>query len=280
MSPRDRRPLSEPQLRYLRRRVNRHLRRKRRLQGLLRFFAGAAIHLGTALVLGLVGVGGVRHLLDSGALALETIEIEGADRAAPDELKRTLAPWIGANLLGLSLPELSRQLESHPWILQAELRRRLPGTLLVRIEERRPAGLALLGGLVRVVDDRGRVLGIFGPGLAPDFPVLTGVTEGGSEAALARGIALFERLRSASPAFASRISELDLSAPDRVAVRLVEPGPVLLLDPERIERNVELYLARGAEVARELGPLSRVDLRWSGRLVVVPDRGPAPEENG
>lgn len=280
MRPREGRVLLEPELRYWRWRVNRHVRRRRRLRSALRWGAAAAVNLGIAGVLALAAAGAVRHLLTSRALALQNVEVVGARRAPPEELRRTLEPLMGDNLLGLSLSGATRRIESHPWVLEAVVKRRLPGTLRVQVKERRPAALAVIGGLVQVVDEHGKVLGPFGPGLAPDLPVLTGL-EGREAAAtgavLARGVELLRRLADRSPAFAARISELDLSEPDRVAVRLVEPGPTLLLDPERVDRNVDLYVARGAEVSRKLGPLRIVDLRWSGRFIVVPEEAPGPE---
>lgn len=282
MRRRDGRLLAEPELRYWRWRVNRHVRRKRRLRSVLRRAAAAAAHVGMAGVLTLAGAGAVRHILASRALALERVEVVGADRAAPEELRRALEPLMGDSLLGVSLSGATRRIESHPWILEAEVKRRLPDTLRVQVKERRPASLAVIGGLVQVVDEGGKVLGPFGPSLAPDLPVLTGL-EGlqgdAARAAIARGVKLLRRLVDRSPAFAARISELDLSEPDRVAVRLVEPGPVLLLDPEHVDRNVDLFVARGAEVARELGPLRSVDLRWSGRFIAVPEVDPAPERS-
>jgi hypothetical protein len=59
----------------------------------------------------------------------------------------------------------------------------------------------------------------------------------------------------------------------------VEPGPTLLLDPEDVTRNLDLYLARGPEVIRKVGPLRSLDLRWGERLVAVPATGTASEES-
>ena len=89
-------------------------------------------------------------------------------------------------------------------------------------------------------------------------------------AALRRGVALIQRLGAASGDFAAGVSELDLSRDDRVLVRTVAGGPLLLLDPQRVERNVRDYLSLSEEIERRSGPLDYVDLRWANRISVMP----------
>jgi hypothetical protein len=90
------------------------------------------------------------------------------------------------------------------------------------------------------------------------------------EAALARGIDLLMRLHEAYPDWARGISEVDLSRRDRVVVTRIEGGPQILLDPERIDRNLGAYLALQPTIARKVGDTSRVDLRWSQRISLLP----------
>ncbi len=280
MIPREGSPLPEPDRRYWRRKVNRHVRRTRRTRTLLRWGGVALANAAVAGVLVSVGAGAVRRLSTSEDLAFETVEVEGAVHATPEAIRRTLERLRGQNLLGLSLDEVARRVESHPWVLRAEVKRSLPHTLRVTVTERTPAALAVVSGLAHVVDESGYVMGAAGPGLAYDLPVLTGLDrhEGAAlAAALARGVEALRTLQEARGGLASRISELDLSAPDLLAVTLLEPGPTLLLDPEDVTRNLDLYLARGPEVARKVGPLRSLDLRWGGRFVVVPATGPATE---
>ena len=81
---------------------------------------------------------------------------------------------------------------------------------------------------------------------------------------------MLARLRRTAPRFVQAISDLDLSRTDRVLVRTVQPGPSLLLDPDRIERNVERYLELRSEIGHQVGTSKYVDLRWRGRITVKP----------
>ena len=50
----------------------------------------------------------------------------------------------------------------------------------------------------------------------------------------------------------------------------MDGGPQILMDPERIDRNLGAYLALQPMIARKVGGTSRVDLRWSKRISLLP----------
>jgi hypothetical protein len=81
---------------------------------------------------------------------------------------------------------------------------------------------------------------------------------------------MLARLSRESPRFVQAISELDVAQPDRVLVRTVDPGPLLLLDPEQVERNVTRWLDLRGQIAQQVGTSEYVDLRWQGRITVMP----------
>jgi hypothetical protein len=139
-----------------------------------------------------------------------------------------------------------------------------------------PAALAVIRGLVHVVDETGFVIGPAGPSFSLDQPVLTGLERLSGPAlqdALASGVAAIARLEAASPAWESEISELDLSLPDRISVVTRKPGPRILLDAERVDRNVNDYLALRTVIGKRLGRAEIVDLRFSRRISVIPAAG-------
>ena len=78
------------------------------------------------------------------------------------------------------------------------------------------------------------------------------------------------RLRLYAMPFVETVSELDLSREDRILARTVDPGPRLLLDPPRVERNVLRYLALRSTIEGRIGPADYVDLRWRDRIAVMP----------
>lgn len=263
----------EPDRRYLRRGGNRRVRKARRLRGLLRFWRVAAGHLLVTTLVVFACVHTARRLAASPELTLEKIEVAGAHRTTPKAIRSRLSPFVGRNLAELDLDDVTTTVLRDPWVGEASVKRMLPRTLRVEITERTPAALALIRGLAHAVDPTGHVIGPCGPGLAEDLPVLTGLDGLDGEAlvaALARGVAAIGRLREVASEFAAEVSELDLSQPNRYRAVTLLPGPVILLDPERVERNVNTYLAMRAEVEQRVGPIEYVDLRWRHLISVLP----------
>ncbi|HEX6852272.1 MAG TPA: FtsQ-type POTRA domain-containing protein [Candidatus Polarisedimenticolaceae bacterium] len=267
-------PVLELDRHYLRRRdLNRHVRKTRRARRLGRFALLLAVNAAVAAVLIAVGAGIVRHYASSPDLAVRRIVVEGTSATSPAAVERALAPWKGRNLAGLDLDRVAADATRDPWVRRASVKRVLPDTLKVAVEERVPAALAVLGGLVHVVDAGGFVMGPAGPGLAFDLPVLSGfdgLSGAHLERALAGAVGHLAALRASDPGFASSLSSIDVSSPDRVAVSTVAPGPVLYLDPEKPDRNLADWLRLRADLERRAGELVYADLRWEGRVVLGP----------
>jgi cell division protein FtsQ len=262
----------EPEQRYWRRRANRRVRKARLTHNLGYWSAVIALNLMIAGVLIYIGVRTFERLRNSGEFALETIEIAGSQRASAEAIRQRLAPFVGVNLFDLDLREIESLVASDPWVARASIKRELPDRLRVGLVERTPCAVAVILGQTHLVDETGYVIGLTGPGLADDLPVLTGLAEEREPliADLRRGVASIRRLRRASERFNDNISELDLSRGDRITVRTIDPGPLLLLDPRRIERNVLEYLEIGGSFRNQLGAVDYIDLRWQDKISVMP----------
>jgi cell division septal protein FtsQ len=267
------RPFPEPDRRYWRRRVNRHVRKARRSRALLRWAGVLAANLAIGVVLVALGASVARHFATSDELVVREIAVDGTSRTTPAAVRGALAPFIGRNLVELSLDEVARSATRDPWVREATVKRILPGTLRVTVTERTPGALALYHGCVYVVDDSGFVMGPVGPDLPYDLPLLSGLDGRRGkdlEAALQGGVALLMRLHEAFPEWTRGISDVDFSRSDRVLVNRLEGGPQILLDPDRIDRNLGAYLALQPTIARKVGDVRRVDLRWSQRISLLP----------
>jgi len=69
----------------------------------------------------------------------------------------------GTPILAVKPSRAKEQLESLPWVRSATIERRLPGTLFVRLVERRPLAVWQHGGTQELIDREGTVI----PGFRP-----------------------------------------------------------------------------------------------------------------
>jgi cell division septal protein FtsQ len=265
--------LAEPDQQYWRRKANRRVRKARLTRSLRRWslIAMALTIIGAALFQ--AGSHAVERIMESGGLAIDRVEIEGAVRGGSDSIRNRLASFVGQNIVDVNLYEVAAVAKSDPWVLDASAKRILPRTLHVTVAERHPAAVAVIDGTGYVVDTMGYVVGPLGRGEFSHLPVLSGLDDlerPQLAAALVSGVETIARLRDSAGVWVGEIGEIDFSRRDRIAIRTVDPGPEILLDPRRVERNLNRYLKLRREIARRAGQLEYVDLRWQDRISVMP----------
>jgi len=274
-TPKRRPVLAELDQKYWRRKANRRVRRQRLTKKLIGW---AGIVLANGLIAGGIVVAALEasaKLLGGPEFAIETFRVERTKRASLSGIEARLAHrYAGRNIFSVNLYEIERLATLDPWVRAASVKRVLPGTIRVRVTERRPVAVALIEGAAHLVDGEGYVIGPTGTG-ADNLPVLSGLRGLENDelaATLQRGVTMLERLSTRAPMFTKRLSELNFSEPTHIAVRTIGGGPRLLLDPEMIERNVSRWLDLGQAIRNRAGALDYVDLRWSQRIVVKPLR--------
>jgi cell division protein FtsQ len=142
---------------------------------------------GVAWLFGLLTLAGLglglvvlyHHLLTSPLFCIkdiDTIEIDGARRLSRSLLleQSKLAP--GASLLAVRPGQVERALMTHPWIAKAEVSRKWPNSLHLKIQERDPVALVQFGEELLYMDRQGMIFKPLSPGDPHNFPVITGLT--------------------------------------------------------------------------------------------------------
>ena len=83
-------------------------------------------------------------LVRSPLFVVKQVELEASGRPGSDEIRSMSGIRPGMNMLTLDTEEVSRRLETHPWIEHATVVKRLPDQVLIKVTKRRPA--VLVGG--------------------------------------------------------------------------------------------------------------------------------------
>ncbi len=251
------------------------LRRQRRV--LLRpLLLLAAIGVVALLVAGLV-----QGLRDGGAfqtqfgqvaaelgLRVRSIVVEGRQKTPERVLRAALGVGAGDPILNLSLTRARARIEAIQWVQHATVERRLPGTVLVRLTERRPFAVWQHQGRFALIDRDGDIVADSDVAtFAGQVPLVVGAGAPQAAAALIDGL-------QAQPALLARVAAAVRVGERRWNLRLRNGIDVLLP-----EAAVPQVLARLAELQATHGlldrPLQSVDLRLPDRLVLrpLPDRG-------
>ena len=91
-------------------------------------------------------------------LTVSEITVEGRETTDRETILAALAAGPGTPILAVSPTHVKEQLEALPWVRTAVIERRLPGTLYVRLVERKPLALWQHGGKLELVDREGNVI--------------------------------------------------------------------------------------------------------------------------
>lgn len=136
----------------------------------LRWFVAASATAGLATG----GIYGWQCLKDSPRLSVQNIEVSGLQRATRADVLAHTGVQAGDSILAAPLDAISLRLRAHPWIRQTTIRRVLPDTLRIDVEEYEPTLLVSLGELY-LADGEGHVFKRFEASDGLDLPVVTGI---------------------------------------------------------------------------------------------------------
>lgn len=136
----------------------------------------ARIALALLLALGSLALARVleRWARQAPELAIRTITVEGEQRLSEAEVLGAAGIALGDNVFAHSESDVHEALLGHPWIADAHVERRLPGTLRITIRERVAAAILELEEPY-LVSDEGAVFKTLEPGDPVDLPVITGI---------------------------------------------------------------------------------------------------------
>jgi cell division protein FtsQ len=229
----------------------------------LRWLSAARTVLGVLLVVGSsIGVAWVarRHVMTSPRFAVTDVEVVGNDRRTGDAVAAESGIAPGANVFALDLDAARAKLLADPWISDATLARRLPGTVLVHVTERKAAAIVAMGDAFLATGE-GEPFKLLEPGDPVDLPIVTGIgpdalaaDREGTMRTIRRAIDLAAEYEHGALAKRSALEEVHVE-PDgayllvvgRSAMQLVLGGPPFRRKLDRAARVVVELDKRGAK---------------------------------
>ena len=226
----------------------------------MKIAVGGAIAL---IVLGSAPLWGPLVLRRMTFFRVRRVEILGARYLAPSDIIARLNVDTLASVWDPTAPLASR-VEAYPGVAHANVRRRLPGTLVVQIVERVPVALVSAPGGFRPYDDRGTALPIDPSRVAVDAPVL-----------MERDVPLLKLLgaiRAGMPAMYARVSAM--RRPGHGEITLDLKSPAAASQTETVRAMDDLSLQRLADIepveqdlARKQLRATEIDLRFRDQVI-------------
>lgn len=209
-------------------------------------------------------------------LEISRITVRGNERLSQGEVVALLSGLRGESLLWTDLDVWRRRLMASPWVRDASLRRSLPSTVEVVVQERQPVGIGRIGGDMYLVDDRGQAIDQYGPEYSDlDLPIIDGLSTGPSDndaAAEARADLAMRVIGAlkAKPDVARRLSQIDVADVHDATVIMSGDPAVIHLGEEQFLPRLDSYLQLASTLRERVAEIDYVDLRFDDRIYVRP----------
>jgi cell division septal protein FtsQ len=238
--------------------------------------AAAAVLLGVA---GYAAHRAAAGIVDMPMFRVQRIVIHGNRRLSNGEVLALLDGLRGQSVLTVDLNHWRDAVLSSPWLADALLRRTLPSTVEVSVQERHPMGIGRINGALYLIDDNGAVIDEYGPNYADlDLPIIDGLSSApgdagpdAARAALARRLLDALRVRN----MAARVSQIDVSDA-RNAVVLLDGDPTLVrLGDDHFVERLQSYVDLAPALRERVAGIDYVDMRFDERVYVRPAENPA-----
>jgi cell division protein FtsQ len=232
---------------------------------------------GFCLLAGFLLVASLVHVLGTGAdfrerlgnaagglgLRVREISIVGRQKTPENLVRAALGISQGDPIMGFSISDARKRLETINWVQSATIERRLPGSIVVKLTERSPFAVWQYLGKFSLIDREGNMVTDSDvSAFAGQLPLVVG--EGAPKAAAA----LLDAV-AAQPALQGRVLAAIRVGDRRWNLHMTNGADILLPEgatAQALAKLVELHASHGL-LDR---PLQAVDLRLPDRLVIRP----------
>lgn len=245
-------PFQRSATRFKLKKVNKKIRLTLKHIILLFALAGSLIYLGSKAYI---------YLTTCEILNVRQIKIKTTRPQLQPELLMALGQQNLGNILKLDLKILEKKVLTHRWVKSARLRKRLPSTLEIVVEERQPLIILRTSSGDYLMDEEGVVLEKLAPETNLSLPY---VFVPGEVARLTSDELnlVKECLQAISPEVQSKTRLFLVPSPANLIIEFSDQPPRLILGKDHFQEKLAVYREHQAWLEANFGPLDYVDLRF------------------
>lgn len=203
--------------------------------------------------------------------AVKNIMVDGRRHTDADTLRAMIGIERGDPILAFNPSKVKADIEKLSWVKNARVERRLPDTLYIKIEERKPLALWQRGGRLSLIDAEGAVLTDRNLGPWRNLMIVVG------DEAPQKAASLLSML-DAEPTIEERVDSATLISGRRWDLKLKSGADVKLPEDELGLALRKLAMNHEEEALLDKDVLS-IDVREEGRITVRTKPGAAQDYN-
>jgi cell division protein FtsQ len=208
-------------------------------------------------------------------LDVRRVQVSGSKHLTAADIERAAHIGSDTNLLLLSTASVVRDTEALPWVQRARVQRSLPGTVRVRVIERKPVMVLAAGSTKWLVDKAGYVIATASPGHR-HLPILAGVhapgIRPGVRLSVDTGAGALKAWRSLPSKIAYRVDAVFAPTVDAITFSLRDGTSVRYGPPTDMRDKNHVLLALLHKVFVDGTGASYIDVRVATSPAVGPPR--------
>ena len=193
-------------------------------------------------------------------MRVQHVVIEGRSNTPEAALTHAIGVTVGDSMVAFSLTAARQRIETLSWVEHATVERRLPGTVVVNLVERRPYAIWQHDGKFVLIDREGQVVANEEVTAFGDLPLVVGTGAPPAATALLEALAI-------QPSIKPRVMAAVRVGERRWNLRMKNGTDVLLPEGAEAQALAKLAELQTADALLDR-PLVVIDMRLADRLVV------------
>ncbi|MBI3540815.1 MAG: FtsQ-type POTRA domain-containing protein [Deltaproteobacteria bacterium] len=177
----------------------------------------------------------------------------------------------GQNILTLRLSKIRGQILRYPWIKEVRLSKKIPGRVMIAVEEQVPFALLELESLY-LINAEGVVFKKLEPGDPRDLPIITGLSQGEIRSSIQLLLHLIQDFEKSPQLDSVAISEIHLNDAKELSLFTKDPVIHIELGKNDSEQNWKQKLSQLGSAWKTIRSTTKkmkfVDLNLKKRIVV------------
>lgn len=182
----------------------------------------------------------------SSFFAVQEIQVLGVTQADTERIVDLSGFRVGENIFSVTKSNAASFVRAEPAVKSASVKRRLPHTVIITVEERLPVAVLSVGKALVEIDDQGRVLRRYNLVDQAELPLISGARPepGGAMPGgyvVGQGVAEALTILRALPAEAEDIGEINVSNPQYIKLYTVSGAEIRLGDSSGFAEKYLVY---------------------------------------
>lgn len=213
------------------------------------------------------------NVLTLPVFTVRQVVVEGAESLEREKIVTTAGLHPGDNIFRADLREASQALRKAYAAEDFTVFRKLPDTIVIRVQERKPVALINVGKLVGV-DSDGIPLPHIGADMVETLPIITGVESVNAlsdtlvRARLVEGLKLLEAIGRQAPGVQKRISEVNVSNMSTLGISLIDTGLEVVIGDNGWAEKLPALEKVISQVSARIDTVRTVDMRFGEKIFI------------